>query len=171
MANLLDPEFDEESSRSGFSWKRARLGRQAGGERLGASLFELPPGQASFPYHAHFANEEMLIVVAGRPSLRGDEGWRELSPGEVVSFRVGRGGAHQIANRSGEPVRVLLISEMNAPELSFYPDSNKILAGTRPPGGEEGDDDIFEAFDLADAADYWQGESPPERQDETPPEP
>jgi uncharacterized cupin superfamily protein len=161
MANLFEPDFEEESSRPGFSWKRARLGRQAGSERLGASLYELPPEQASFPYHAHFANEEMLVVVAGRPSLRTDEGWRELSPGEVVSFAVGRGGAHQVVNCSDEPVRVLFLSEMNAPELSFYPDSNKILAGTRPPGGEEGDDDIFDAFDLADVVDYWEGEEPP----------
>lgn len=162
MANLFDPDFEEESSRPGFGWKRARLGRQAGGERLGASLYELPPGQATFPYHAHFANEEMLVVLDGRPSLRTADGWRELAPGEVVSFRVGRGGVHQILNRGDEPVRLLLISEMNAPEVSFYPDSNKILAGTRPPGGAEGDDDIFEAFDLADAADYWQDETPPE---------
>jgi len=162
MANLFDPEFDEESSRPGFGWKRARLGRQAGGERLGASLYELPPGQASFPYHAHFANEEMLVVVSGRPSLRTEEGWRELPPGEIVSFPVGRDGAHQIANRTEEPVRVLLVSEMNAPEVSFYPDSNKILAGTRPPGGEEGEDDVFEAFRLADVTDYWEGEEPPD---------
>jgi uncharacterized cupin superfamily protein len=162
MANLFEPDFEEESSRPGFSWKRARLGRQAGGERLGASLYELQPGQATFPYHAHFANEEMLVVVDGRPSLRTAEGWRELSPGEVVSFKVGRSGAHQIVNRSDEPVRLLIASEMNAPELSVYPDSNKILAGTRPPGGEEGDEDIFDAFDLADAADYWEGEEPPE---------
>jgi uncharacterized cupin superfamily protein len=161
MANLFEPEFDGESSRPGFRWRRAKVGKQAGGERLGASLYELPPGEATFPYHAHYGNEEMLLVLAGRPSLRTEDGWRELSPGEVVAFRVGRGGAHQILNRSGEPVRLLLISEMNAPEVSFYPDSNKILAGTRPPGGEEGDDDIFEAFDLADAADYWKGEEPP----------
>lgn len=161
MANLFGPDFEDESSRPGFSWKRARLGRQAGGERLGASLYELPPGQATFPYHAHFANEEMLVVVEGRPSLRTPEGWRELAPGEVVSFEVGRRGAHQIVNRSDEPARLLIVSEMNAPELSVYPDSNKILAGTRPPGGEEGGDDIFDAFDLADAADYWEGEEPP----------
>jgi uncharacterized cupin superfamily protein len=161
MANLFEPEWEEQSEQPGFCWKRARLGRQAGGERLGASLYELPPGQATFPFHAHFANEEMLIVAQGRPSLRTGDGWRELSPGEVVSFKVGRSGAHQIANRSEEPARVLLLSEMNSPEVSLYPDSNKVLAGTRPPGGEEGEDDIFKAFSLADASDYWDGESPP----------
>ena len=161
MANLFEPEWDGGSERPGFSYRRAKLGGQAGAERLGASLYEIQPGQATFPYHAHFANEEMLIVVQGRPSLRTADGWRELSPGEVVSFQVGHGGAHQIHNRSEDPVRVLLISEMNAPEVSIYPDSKKILAGTRPPGGEEGDDDVYEAFLLADAADYWEGENPP----------
>jgi uncharacterized cupin superfamily protein len=104
----------------------------------------------------------MLIVVSGRPSLRTEAGWRELEPGEVVAFRCGPEGAHQVLNRTSETVRVLVVSEMNAPELSLYPDSNKILAGSRPPGGVEGDDDIFEAFRLTDITDYWEGEEPPE---------
>lgn len=161
MANLHEPEFDSSSDREGFSYRRAKLGAQAGAERLGASLYEIPPGQATFPYHAHFANEELLIVVSGRPSLRTTEGWRELEPGEVVAFRVGSEGAHQVMNRSEEPARVLVVSEMNAPEVSVYPDTGKVLAGTRPPGGLGAPDDIFETFRLDDAADYWDGEEPP----------
>jgi uncharacterized cupin superfamily protein len=162
MANLFEPEWEEEQTRPGFSYRRAKLGAQADAERLGASLYELPPGEASFPYHAHFANEEMLVVVSGRPSLRTEGGWRELATGEVVAFPRGRDGAHQLVNRSSEPVRFLIVSEMNAPEVSLFPDSGKILAGTRPPGGVHSDDDIFETFRLADIADYWQGEEPPE---------
>jgi uncharacterized cupin superfamily protein len=161
VANLFEPEWEQEEARPGFSYRRAKLGAQAGGERLGASLYELPTGQASFPYHAHFANEEMLIVVSGRPSLRTEAGWRELEPGEIVAFRRGREDAHQVANRSSKPVRVLMVSEMNAPEVSYYPDSDKILAGTRPPGGSSSDDDIFETFERADAVEYWEGEGPP----------
>jgi uncharacterized cupin superfamily protein len=161
MANLYEPEWDGDSERPGFSYRRAKLGGQAGAKRLGASIYEIPPGQATFPYHAHFANEELLIVLEGRPSLRTRAGWRELDPGEVVSFRVGHDGAHQVMNRGEEPVRVLVVSEMNAPEVSVYPDTGKILAGTRPPGGAGGSDDIFETFRLDDAADYWEGEEPP----------
>ena len=160
MANLFDPDFEADERDPGFSYRRARLGRQAGAQRLGASLYEIPTGQATFPYHAHTANEEMLIVVSGRPSLRTPEGWRELAEGEVVTFPVGEEGAHQVMNRSDESARVLLISEMNAPEVSFYPDSKKILAATRPPGGEgEG---LFDSFRLDDAVDYFEGESPPD---------
>jgi hypothetical protein len=83
MANLFEPEFDAEQGRPGVSWRRARLGRQAGAERLGASLFELPPGQAAFPFHFHLANEELLIVIRGRPTLRTRAGERGL---EFVSY-------------------------------------------------------------------------------------
>jgi uncharacterized cupin superfamily protein len=161
MANLYEPEFDGSSDRDGFTYRRAKLGAQAGAVRLGASLYEIPPGEATFPYHAHFGNEEMLIVLEGRPSLRTPDGWRELEPGEVVAFRVGPDGAHQVMNRGKEPARVLVLSEMNAPEVSLYPDTDKILAGTRPPGGPGGPGDIFEAFRLDDSADYWDGEEPP----------
>jgi uncharacterized cupin superfamily protein len=161
-ANVFDPSFDADADRPGFSYRRARLGRQAGSERLGASLYEIPPGESTFPYHFQLANEEMLIVLSGRPHLRTPGGWRRLDEGELVAFPVGERGGHQLHNRGAEPARVLVISEMRAPELSFYPDSGKFLAGDRPPGGiadEEGT--LFATFRLSDEVDYWEGESPP----------
>jgi uncharacterized cupin superfamily protein len=118
LANIFEPQFDGDQERRGFTYRRAQVGRQAGADRLGASLFEIPPGQATFPYHHHTANEELLIVLAGRPALRSPDGWRDLDQGEVVAFPVGERGAHQIANRSAETARVLMISEMNAPEVA-----------------------------------------------------
>jgi uncharacterized cupin superfamily protein len=157
--NLFEPEFDGGSERPGFASRRARLGRQAGAERLGASLYELPPGQAAWPYHSHLANEELLIVVRGRPELRGPDGWRQLVEGETVSFPVGERGAHQIVNRTDEPVRVLLVSEMNAPDITLYPDSGKLGAFGRAPGSQE---DGLKLYLPRDAAiDYWEGEEPP----------
>ena len=71
MTSIFEPEFDSEQDGDGFTYRRARIGWQVGSERLGASLYEVPPGQGTFPYHWHSANEEMLIVLSGRPSLRG----------------------------------------------------------------------------------------------------
>jgi uncharacterized cupin superfamily protein len=160
MANLFEPDFDAEQDRPGFSWRRARLGRQAGAERLGASLFELPPGQASFPLHFHVANEELLIVIGGRPTLRTRAGERRLDEGEVVAFPAGARGEHQLINRSAEPARVLIVSEMNAPEIVAYPDSDKIFARDTPPGGPPVE--IGGSFFAADAVDYFEGEPEPE---------
>jgi uncharacterized cupin superfamily protein len=160
--NAFDPEFEPSSERPGFTYRRARVGRQARAERLGASVYEIPPGESTFPYHFQLANEEMLIVLRGTPHLRTPDGWRELDEGELVAFPVGERGAHQLHNRSDNTVRVLVISEMNAPELSFYPDSGKFLAGDRAPGGATDESGIlFETFRLSDAVDYWEGESPP----------
>jgi uncharacterized cupin superfamily protein len=161
MPNVFEPDFDPASEREGFRYRRARLGRQAGSARLGASLYEVPPGQATFPYHWHSANEELLIVLAGRPSLRTPSGWRELDEGEVVALPVGDGGAHQVLNRSEETVRFLVVSEMNAPEVSHYPDTGKIGALGRPPGSPDDPGEFSGFFRREDATDYWDGEEPP----------
>jgi uncharacterized cupin superfamily protein len=159
MSNYLEPEFDAPGEREGFRGRRARLGRQAGAENLGLSLYELEPGQAAFPMHYHLGNEEMLIAVAGEPSVRTPEGERRLREGEVVAFPAGEGGAHQVVNRNDEPVRVLILSEMNAPDVVVRPESGKVSAFGRPPGAAgEGFHDVY--F-RRDAVDLWDGEEPP----------
>jgi uncharacterized cupin superfamily protein len=154
--NLFEPEFDAEQDRPGYRWRRARLGWQTGAERLGASLFELPPGEATFPLHYHLANEELLIVLHGRPTLRTREGERELAEGELVAFPVGERGAHQLVNRSAEHVRLLLVSEMVGPDVVVYPDSDKVGAREKPPGSRESG--LRGTFRSADAVDYFEGE-------------
>jgi uncharacterized cupin superfamily protein len=159
MANLFDPEFESQTERSGFSYRRARLGQQAGCEHLGASLYELAPGSAAFPLHYHLGNEELLISIEGRASVRTPDGERELERGEVVAFPRGERGAHQVVNRTEEPVRVLILSEMNAPDVVVRPESGKLSAFGRPPGSEgEG---MHEVFFLGAAAEFWAGEEPP----------
>jgi uncharacterized cupin superfamily protein len=159
MANLFEPEFDSSNDRPGFGWQRAALGRQAGGEQLGASLFALPPGEALFPLHYHLGNEELLVVVDGSPSLRTLDGERVLAPGEVVSFPRGEAGAHQIVNRSEAEARVLVVSEMNAPEIVVRPESGKVDAMGRPPGGRS--EAMRKVFFERDEVEFWEGEDPP----------
>ena len=96
----LRAEFGTPSAtRRPTSGSASRIGRQTGARQLGASLFELPPGAASFPLHIHYANEEMLVVLAGRPTLETLIGIaRVLEPGEVVVCPAGRDGAHRLTN-------------------------------------------------------------------------
>jgi uncharacterized cupin superfamily protein len=159
MPNLFDPEFDQTQDRKGFRTRRAMLGKQADAKRLGASLFEIEPGSAAFPLHYHLGNEEMLIVISGAPTLRTAEGERELREGEIVSLPVGREGAHQVINRTDGPVRILMLSEMIAPDIVVRPESGKISAFGRPPGGHgEGMHGVY--FER-DSGPFWEGEEPP----------
>jgi uncharacterized cupin superfamily protein len=159
MANLQRPDWDAEQDRPPFRWRRARLGRQAGAERLGASLFELPPGGATFPFHAHHGNEELLVVVSGRPTLRTIEGERELDEGEVVAFPAGGRGAHRLDNRGDEPARVLIVSTMVAPDVVEYPDSGKVRGSSYPPGGVPPEDAIEFIGRRGESIDYLAGET------------
>ena len=154
MTNINRPNFDDIREGKGFESLRARIGAQAGAERLGMSLWEVPPGIAAYPYHWHAVEEEMVVVLEGSPSLRGPEGgWRELEPGEVVAFRTGEQGAHQIWNRTDSTVRFLSFSSTtHEPEVCFYPDSGKVGIWAH---------DIRELYRRADAVDYWDGEEPP----------
>jgi uncharacterized cupin superfamily protein len=145
--NVYADEWDNERDRPGFRWRHRRIGS----EKLGFGLYELPSGERTFPYHFHYGNEEWLITLAGTPTLRTPEGERELVPGDAVCFPAGPAGAHQVINRSDEPVRVLILSTLVEPSISMYPDTDKV--GVRP-GVEE---DTLN-FRRETAVDYWEGE-------------
>src|SRR5437588_12492951 len=98
-----------------------RLAEPAGAEHLGASLYELQPGDAMV-FHYHVQREELLIVLAGQLALRSASGWEALPEGEVVSFPRGERGAHGYRNNTDAQVRVLTIVGMNGPNIRRHPD-------------------------------------------------
>ena len=158
MPNVFEPDWDAEQDERPFTWRRSRVGRQARAEKLGASVFELVPGSSSFPLHVHHANEELIVTVAGRPTLRTLDSERILEPGEVVACPTGRRGAHRLDNRSDEPVRLLIVSTMLAPELNEYPDSGKLWARNYPPGSEAGEEAVELIARPEDGVEYLDGE-------------
>jgi uncharacterized cupin superfamily protein len=90
-------------------------------------------------------------VVSGRPTLRAPAGERELEPGEVVVFAEGAEGAHGLANRTDETVRVLIMSNKSPLAVVHYPDSGKLGIWTLAGG--------YEAMLRTEPAlDYWEGE-------------
>jgi len=153
MVNIHQPEFDERRVQPGFRAARARLGYQLGSERLGVSLWELPPGEAAYPYHYHLSEEELVIVLTGSLSLRTPNGWRVLAAGEAVSFLRGEEGAHQLVNRTDAAVRFLAVSTNGEPDIVLYPDAEKVGVNERRPDGSG-----FAAFFFTEhAVDYWDG--------------
>jgi uncharacterized cupin superfamily protein len=157
VPNIEEPDFELRDGPPGFRAKRARIGYELGSEAVGVSLWELPPGEAAYPYHFHYSDEEVVIVLRGRPTLRTPEGERVLAQGEAVRFDLGPDGAHQIHNPTGETVRFLAVSSHGPPDVVIYPDANKVGVAERGPRSAG-----FRAyFDLDDQIDYWRGETPP----------
>jgi uncharacterized cupin superfamily protein len=134
--NIHRPEWDSELSDAPFRARAMRVGERAGAEALGATLYEVAPGGAVSPYHAHHANEELLVVLAGEPEVRSPDGRRRLEPGAVVAFVAGERGAHRVTNPGPEPARVLLVSTMRFPDVAEHLDTGAWLAITGPAEGK-----------------------------------
>jgi len=149
IVNLFDVEVGrDEGDPPGYDTGYARVGPLIGASALGLSVYELPPGQSICPYHWEAGDEEWLIVLTGRPTLRMPDGERDLGPLDSVCFSEGPDGAHKVTNRSEETLRVAILSTRREPAIAVYPDSNKV--GVWPPG---------KLFRLGDAVDYWDGEA------------
>ena len=112
----------------GYRSRSAPLRETLGGEQLGASVYELDPGESICPYHYECVEEEWLLVLTGTPTLRDSEGEHQLAEGDVVAFLPGPDGGHKVTNRSESVVRVLMLSTMPKGGLSvcIYPDSEKV---------------------------------------------
>jgi uncharacterized cupin superfamily protein len=105
----------------------AAVGAQAGARELAANVYALDPGAVGSPLHIHHANEELLLVLAGTLSLHGPGGTQLLSAGAVVAFPRGEAGAHSLVNRSDAPVRYIVVSTTNRPDIVEYPDTGATL--------------------------------------------
>jgi uncharacterized cupin superfamily protein len=151
--NIFDAELPSESAAErpkGFRRLHTSIGQSIGASLIGATLYELPPGERTSPYHYEYNNEEWLLVIEGRPTLRTPGGERDLRPGDLVAFPDGPEGAHGVKNSTDDRVRLLMLSTKRSPAVAGYPDSDKIAVWRM---GEDG----FIAHRSAIAG-YWDGE-------------
>jgi uncharacterized cupin superfamily protein len=148
--NAAEVAYDDDDP-TGYSAGYARVAPHVGGKMLGATIYELAAGQSNCPYHYEYGNEEWLIVLAGRPTVRHPGGEQELEPGDVVCFPVGPDGAHKVTNRTEDTARVIIFSTQIEPSVAVYPDSDKI--GVWP--GEERDNLMVRRDSVVD---YWDRE-------------
>ena len=153
--NVFSAEWERTVEHGPFAISGSRVGAAAGARQLGACVFELAPGKRNLPYHAHHGIEELLIVLAGRPTLRSPAGERELTEGEVVAFPAGPGGAHQLINNTQTPVRYVMASTKAAADVIEYPDSGRISAQAGEPGAP---DAVAYMLSTAHQLGYFDGE-------------
>jgi uncharacterized cupin superfamily protein len=150
--SISDPSFtydpeDVEGFRSGMF----RFGPDVGAQQTGTTVYELPPGQSICPYHYEYGEEEWLLVLHGRPSVRTPEGTAQVEPNEIVFFPMGPAGAHEVVNETDETVRVLMWSMVVTPTATAYPDSDKVAVWT----GDKAEDLIVR---RSSGVEYYDGE-------------
>lgn len=125
--NLFSPTWDAELRSDDGMLRAVRLAAHAGAVRLAANLYEVERGAVVSPLHFHHANEELLFVLSGRPTLRRGSGEEHtLAAGETISFLPGPSGTHQIVNRAAEPARVLVVATNDLPEVAEQPENQQL---------------------------------------------
>jgi uncharacterized cupin superfamily protein len=110
---------------------------------------ELSPGMQSSPAHYHMLEEEQVLVLEGRVTLRLGEETYELKAGDYVCFPAGQKAGHCFVNNGDAVCRLLVIGENNANEVCVYTDSNKVMVRSLGKG---------HIYDKAATKDYWHGE-------------
>jgi uncharacterized cupin superfamily protein len=91
------------------------------------AVTRIPPGAARCPYHAHSAQWELYVVIAGTGKVRHSEGVTEVSSGDVFLF--GPNEAHQIFNEGEQDFVYHVIADNPFGTSCYYPDSKKWMVG------------------------------------------
>lgn len=131
----------------------ARLGTGTAASKLGASIDIVAPGMRSCPYHFHYAQEEMFIVLEGTGTLRVAGEHLPIKSGDIIFIPPGPEYPHQIINSSDAPLKYLSISTREQPELVEYPDSGKFQATAL-----HEDEPVRYVQRPSASLDYWQDE-------------
>jgi len=134
----------------GHAFSATSLSRLFGAVATGLGVYELEPGNASWPYHFEVTEEEWLIVIEGELTLRTPDGESVLRAGDVACFPAGSAGGHAVRNHSGAPVRYAMPStKPRYGGASVYPDSGKLSVSG--PGFQH-------RGWIGEPVDYWEGE-------------
>ncbi|SFS08306.1 Uncharacterized conserved protein, cupin superfamily [Halomicrobium zhouii] len=141
-------------------FRRKQLGAATAGDELGCSLYELPEGKQDWLRHYHEGNEEALFVLSGTGtiSLGPDAEEHDLSAGDYVALPRGEAGTHAIEGGEGG-LRYLMMSTMNEPDITVYPDDDKVgLYAGSAPGGAKDERTLSTYLDRNAEVAYWDEE-------------
>ena len=135
--NLFSDVWDGEDEETG---SRHRIFWRPDDARMGATLYEFPPGTPKDHLHMHYGREEMFFVLSGRPTFRNQHGEEQLAPGDFVFCPEGRAGLHAFDNPADEPARILAISAGSYPDVVACPERGYAWVATQNPDHERGGD-------------------------------
>ena len=159
VVNENDLSWAEAGHGAHFHCLRKQLSAPAGGQKIGCSLYELAPGKSAWPAHYHSANEEAIYILEGAGTLKLGARAIPVAHGDYIALPPVAEAAHRLTNTSGKPLRYLCLSTMIEPEVTVYPDSNKIgiFVGAAP-GGPKEKRTLAKSLRADADVDYWEGE-------------
>ena len=130
MSEFLHQHIDDipeqhKCEHAGYEYRKRQF-LQRGQAKCMASLYEIPPGKAAYPYHWHTQNEELFYILSGCGTLKTPQGERDVRAGDVLFFPANEHGAHKLRNTGEAPLVYLDFGTSHEIDVALYPDSGKI---------------------------------------------
>ena len=153
IVNLENLKFEPGDPKENYMYDVAPAASSLaiGAKKLGWNVSILRPGQFSCPYHFHYSEEELFIVLDGKAMLRQNNKFREVLKGDLIFFENSPEGAHQFYNHTDRPFKFLALSNCNDElEVAEYPDSKKVMVRK-----------VRKLFETGTEVDYYKGEEDP----------
>lgn len=159
IINVDELEFTSFGKGEKFQADRAPVSPLIGARNLGYAVIRLKPGKRAWPYHSHYAIEEMFYVLSGTGTLRHADEEYPIRAGDFICAPPDPKQPHQIINTSADELSYVALSTELRTDVVLYPDSDKY-------GVWHGDSsdlqspDNFRVFARKETAvDYWDGEA------------
>jgi uncharacterized cupin superfamily protein len=154
VMNLFDPTgFVELMNQEKYKSNFKEMSIDFGAKKLGFHIRSMDPKTFTYPYHWHTAEEEVIIIIEGEATVRCNNQFRIVKPGDFIFYNTGPENVHQMYNHTDKICKFLALSNMDeVNDQCFYPDSKKQTS-------KEGilqDGKIVEYFkDEEDPSIYW----------------
>lgn len=151
IINLEQLQFEAEEM-GAYKNEHCSLSSKMGAKKLGFHVEVLPPQAFSSPYHFHYSEEELFLVLEGKAMLRQANHFKEVSQGDLIFFVNLPEGAHQFYNHTDQSFRFLALSTKDPLDICEYPDSEKISVNS-----------LSKVFKIDSEVDYFKDEEHPRR--------
>jgi len=119
-----------------YGAERWNVGNTLGSQQLGMSVVKIPPGKAAFPYHNHYAIEEVFYILEGSGDMIYGQNPvpKPIKQGDIIVCRAGGPEtAHQLRNSDAtRPLVYLAVSTKAVVDYVEHPMSQKFCVWVNP---------------------------------------
>lgn len=131
-------ELRRQDRAPGIGSDGANFSRAMGLTMLGASYFEVRPGESAFPFHVHYLEDEIIVILSGEGTYRFGDTTRSVTVGDVLGAPAGRAEwAHQLTNTGSEPLKYICVANQTETNVVELPEEGLLRVHHRKSGGHE----------------------------------
>lgn len=122
----------------GIGANGANFSRAMGLTMLGASYFEVQPGESAFPFHVHYLEDEIIVILEGEGTYRFGDATYKVTVGDVLGAPAGRAElAHQLTNTGTSTLRYICVANQTETNVVELPEHGVLRVHHRKSGGYE----------------------------------